>query len=228
MVSIEDIRKTFSKATIAISGRAIHVIYDDRRGFITQEFEKKQISVILELLEKCDVFGVSQKLRQYTKFSFIMWESPPNNVAGLFRPLRKQYHLKPEEIRRIVESDPSEEFLDFMGDVDGSDRQAFFSKFMEWMELLEEREGNQELPRNCIRASPFRKIRGILRDMGEYTNFEAEVFDRSVHIYFEDTPMTVKCSRHFKSLLVEAFGLCSFASVEVEVNRGFLNLYLVE
>ena len=102
--------------------------FDKESLIITQEFEKKQISVVLELLKKCEVFGVSQKLRQYTKFSFIMEAESPSNIAGIFRPLRKQYHLKPEEIRRIVESDPSEEFLDFMGDVDGSERQAFFAR----------------------------------------------------------------------------------------------------
>lgn len=227
-ISIEDIRRTFSKAIVAINGRVIHIIYDDRRGFITQEFEKKQISVILELLKKCEVFGISQKLKRYTKFSFAMRESPPSDLAWLFRPLRKEYRLKPEEISKIVTNEESDRFFEFMSEVNTKDKKALLARFLEWMELIEENEGKPKLPENCIRVSSFSKINGILREMGNYAAFEAEVFEDSAHIYFDNAPISVECSRNFKNLLIEAIELCSFVSIEIEVNEGYLNLYLVK
>lgn len=226
-ISIDKIRKAFSKASIVFSNSGMSAVYTYKDRWFTQTLEIK--SVFEELLAVCDGLSIVIAPEQYIRFSFLM--PLQFDTMVFYPPLETEVALSLEDLLNMdgFSESSMEHAFEFFCGTDLTDQSAVFEKISEFMEMRNSEK--QREPTSLSEVSRFREMQGIIQSMlnlgflcdVETTNTDE---DRSISLVLdsEESHIPSHINGDLQNSLTRLLKIAGYFGFEGSVNDGILRL----
>lgn len=228
-MSVDDIRKAFSKAGIVIENGDVIIVYANNDGWINQSIFEEAKDTFLKLLEESKKLVIKYVKDRFFKLIFIGASCKREII--FYAPLTRELSRAElqELLERSREREPCNEFLDAFAEVDVSD----FDSAKEALTTFVEKK-NEEMFGNITGLDAIARwkiVRESATKLSDYLGFEHETieidgnYSGSVTIYLPELirePIII--SGEIKSLLCTAIKSSTGLDIECNIKEGFLNL----
>lgn len=224
---IEEIRRAFSKASIALDGRGISICYTYRGGWFDQSINVKD--TMEWLLSNSDGFSVSIRVNKLIRLRF--FTKLPMDTLALYPPIDDSAGLSLDEMRSVIDydSDNVADFVQFFYDVDLSDNEAIMRRLGEFID----RASDDEVVRHLPQTERFLQMRGISQRIlsdGFICDVESSEPDESTGTGFiefsidDESHIPDVVKGDLKNGFAKLLGISSDFAIEGSVCDGVLNM----
>ena len=228
MNGLDNIRRAFSKGSVALGGHRIIIAYNDIGLTVYQELvDDEAMSTLRWLINECDWFSINVKEGRIVTLTFSV--DTGLRDAVLYQPIERQIDLLKIAEELDKEVTPGEDFIEFMM-TEGSGREINVDFLRDLVQFIKRKHPAFET------VDGIKKWRRFYNECVGFISLcrasDIEVmkyspgFDGCVMLTYYNEDCPVKYSSLDKSAFARALEVASQVSFKLDVEEGYLEMDL--